>query len=71
MPIAVRAIRTHSEVARIMTQNGYPMSRSRVEQVEKIILKKLAYNLQLRTIAFEAGIVADEPRKEKYHANHT
>ena len=36
------AIRSHEQVAEIMTRNGYPMSRSRVQQLEQQAFLKLA-----------------------------
>jgi DNA-directed RNA polymerase sigma subunit (sigma70/sigma32) len=35
------AIRTHAEVAKIMTAKGYPMSKGRVYQIEKQAVYKL------------------------------
>ena len=35
-------IRTHYEIARIMTERGYPMGHSNVQYHEKRALKKLA-----------------------------
>lgn len=33
--------RTHAEVAALMSQAGMPMSRSRVQQIERLALAKL------------------------------
>jgi len=42
----VHCIRTQSEVAQIMTDRGYPMSRGRVHQLEKQAIEKLRERLQ-------------------------
>jgi len=50
------AILTHEEVADIMTSKGYPMSRSRVAQIELCAIHKLRIAL--------LDIAADEIRGE-------
>lgn len=40
-PRAMTALRSHKEVAEIMTQRGIKMSKSRVEQLEHRALAKL------------------------------
>lgn len=44
------AVRTHSEISAIMTQRGYPMSRTRVHQIEKKALLKLRSDPILRRV---------------------
>lgn len=57
--------RTQEEVARIMTERGYPMSRGRVQQIEQAAMRKLARNAALLELAAKAGILAEEDAKEQ------
>ena len=57
------AVRTQREVARIMTERGMPLSKSRVFQLEQRALQKLRRGLV--DIAVDMGVV--DP-KESEHA---
>ena len=48
--------RTHAEVAAIMTQRGFPMTGSRVQQIEVQAIRKLARRLDFRQLAEEIGL---------------
>ncbi len=48
-------LRTHEEVAAIMTARGYPMCRGRVWQIERDALKKMAADKAIREVAAELG----------------
>lgn len=45
------AHRTQEEVAEIMTQRGYPMSRARVQQIEEAAIKKMKRHPLMRELA--------------------
>jgi hypothetical protein len=62
MPISMNAIRTQTEVAKILTERGDPMSRATVQAIETQALKKLARDPRIIAIALEAGVIADEPK---------
>lgn len=49
------AVRTQAEVAEIITANGYPMSASRVGQLERRAMDKLASSKIMRRLFKEIG----------------
>lgn len=49
----IEPIRTQSEVAKIMTERGHPLSRERVQQIEKRAIEKLSKDSELAKLARE------------------
>lgn len=49
-------LRTHEEIAAIMTKLGHPMCRGRVWQIERSALKKIARHPLIRKLAEEYGL---------------
>ncbi|HEV3343069.1 MAG TPA: hypothetical protein VG125_22030 [Pirellulales bacterium] len=51
-----RGVRSQAEVAALMTERGYPMSRARVFQIEGVALRKLRQDPVLKQLAADLGI---------------
>ena len=56
---ALHAIRTQEEVACIMTDRGYPMSRNAVYQIERRAMAKLARIPILAALAADLGLTPE------------
>jgi virulence-associated protein VapD len=56
------AIRSQEDVARIMTERGFKMSRGRVYQLEKAALEKITQDPEIRAIAAELGFLTGDIR---------
>lgn len=56
-------LRTHAEIAAIMTDRGYPMCRGRVWQIEQAALKKIAASSLIHEVAAEIGFIIPETAK--------
>lgn len=54
------ALRTHEEIAAIMTKRGYPMCRGRVWQLERRALQKIAEDATIRQFASDLGLLSDD-----------
>lgn len=61
MPLALNAIRTHAEVAQIMTERGHALTRAAVWRIEQQALDKLAQHPLILSLALEIGL--SPPRK--------
>ena len=53
-------ILTHKQIAKIMTERGYKMNKSRVGAIERSALKKMAESIDLKELAEELGITLGE-----------
>ena len=51
-----QSVLTQSQVAALMTERGYPMSRSRVDQIEQKALAKIALDPLIRKMAVDFGL---------------
>lgn len=66
-PLACTGIRSHLEVAQIMTRRGYPMSRGLVYQIERMAINKLRAALADLACDFDPEFF-NQPRRKKTDA---
>ena len=57
-----RAVRSHWEVAELMTARGYPMTRQNVVITEHRALRKLRAHVDIERLAMECGVIQEGER---------
>jgi hypothetical protein len=62
---ALQCVLTHQEIAKILTEHGYPVTAKIVWHLERSALRKMALDPLLRQLAEDAGLLTgDEPPED-------